>query len=103
MKILLMVRVKSNAVPNAEMIRIHKQFIRRLQENGKAEAVYTCAGSNNGMSIVNVDSFEELNDLMIQTPAIAICDIDVYPLADFHRQMDRMIQICEVQQKTRTS
>jgi muconolactone delta-isomerase len=99
MKFLLMVRVRPNATPNAEMIRFHKQFIQRLQEEGKAEAVYTFAGSNNGISIVNVDSFEELNDLMIQTPAIAICDIDVYPLADFQRQMDRMIQICETQQK----
>ena len=103
MKFLLMVRIKPNAVPNAEMIRIHKEFIRRLQENGKAEAVYTFAGSNNGMSIVNVDSFEELNDLMIQTPAIAICDIDVYPLADFQKQMDRIIKICETQQNAVTS
>jgi muconolactone delta-isomerase len=85
------------------MIRIHKQFIRRLQENGKAEAVYTFAGSNDGMSILNVDSFEELNDLMTQTPARAICDIDVYPLSDFQNQMDRIIQICEMQQKAGTS
>jgi muconolactone delta-isomerase len=102
MKFLCMVRIKPNAVPNAEMIRIHKEFIRGLQEKGKAEAVHTFAGSSNGMGIFNVDSFEELNDLMTQTPAIAICDIDIYPLADFQRQMDRMIQICEMQQKAHT-
>jgi hypothetical protein len=29
-----------------------------------------------------------MNDLLAQTPALVICDIDVYPLADFQKQMD---------------
>ena len=57
-------------------------------QSSVAEAVYTFAGSSNGMCIVNADGPEQLNDFMMSAPAGPYCDVEIRPLADFAKQMD---------------
>ena len=53
------------------------------------EVPYVFAGSSDGMCIVNADTPEDLNDLMMAAPGGAFCDVQIRPLADFAKQMDR--------------
>jgi muconolactone delta-isomerase len=96
MKYLLMVRVKATVQPSPEVaaaLQIHKQYIADLAGRGVVESVYTFAGSGNGCCIISAETSEDLNDLLAGTPAFALCDIDVYPLADFYKQMDRVASL----------
>ena len=97
MKFLLMIKARKDAVVTPDILRIHKKFVREALESGKADVGYTFAGTSNGMAIINADDFEELGDFMLQTPMAALTDIDIYPLADFQKQMDRVIKVLEAQ------
>jgi|HubBroStandDraft_1064217.scaffolds.fasta_scaffold727108_1 muconolactone delta-isomerase len=60
-----------------------------IAKRGILESVYTFAGNAHDCSITNAETPEGLNDLMMGTPAFSLCDVDVYPLADFYKQMER--------------
>jgi hypothetical protein len=71
----------------------------RDERERQSRSCHTFAESFDGLAVINVDTFEELNDLMLQTPAAAITDLKVYPLTDFDRQMDRTIKMLEMQKR----
>jgi muconolactone delta-isomerase len=90
MKYLVLVSIKPNVQPNPEILSRHKDWVLQQVKNGVMEAAYTFAGSGNGMCIITAESPEQLNDITTSAPGFPICDLDVRPLADFAKQMDRM-------------
>ena len=68
----------------------------QLTESGKAEAMWSIAGRAGGGGILNVDSLEELDAIMIQFPFGPFFDIEVFPLVDLHESLQRLKQAMQM-------
>jgi muconolactone delta-isomerase len=90
MKYLLLITRKTGAEPTADVWIRHKEWVQQEVKQGTIEVPYTFAGSTHGMCIVNAETPEDLNDLMMAAPAGPFADVEVRPLADFAKQMDRV-------------
>lgn len=58
----------------------------------KQEMYHCFAAAPGGMTI---ESMDELNNKVFEAPAGPFCDIEVYPLVDFAKQMDRFADLLE--------
>ena len=65
----------------------------KLQASGKAEAMWSLAQGQGGGGIMNVDSLEELNTLMLEFPFAAFSDIEVLPIVDLVPALQRAKQV----------
>lgn len=70
------------------MIASTWQTIKQLEENGKVVAGGAFVGQPAGCVIVDVDSNEELSDLLTRLPAAAYLDWEVVPLIAADRALD---------------
>ena len=66
------------------------QWIAEAKKTGKMEALYSIAGQSGGMGIGNVDSLEELDDIVQGIPMGAFSDVQVFPLSDIDHAMATM-------------
>jgi len=57
----------------------------------KMESWYHFADRVGGIGIVNVESLEELNEMLIEHPLAGITTTEVYPLVDPHISLARQI------------
>lgn len=84
MKFLVMWRVELSRV-SAEMMRsvlTMPDHAKPLEERGKVVGRYHIVGSHGGAWIYDVDSNDELEMLLAQSPVYNFSHYDVYPLAD---------------------
>lgn len=63
------------------------QWVAWAKGSGKFEAIYAISGQPGGMGIVNVDSLEELNDLIQGYPMTPFSETQLFPLSDIDRAM----------------
>ncbi len=63
------------------------QWVASGKGSGKLEAIYSFAGQSGGMSIADVSSGEELNDIMQRNPWAPFSDIQIFPLSDIDSAM----------------
>ena len=63
------------------------QWVAWAKGSGKFETIYSFPGQSGGMSIVDVSSGEELNDIMAQNPWAPFADIQIFPLSDIDKAM----------------
>jgi muconolactone delta-isomerase len=56
---------------------------------GKIEQSWGFAGIQGGGGILNVDSPEELDDIMTQFPFAPFSDVEIYGLVDLHDALNR--------------
>ena len=66
------------------------QWIAEAKKTGKMEALYSIAGQPGGMGIGNVDSLEELDDIIQGMPMNPFSNVQVYPLSDVDHAMATM-------------
>jgi muconolactone delta-isomerase len=91
MKYLLLITTNPAAPqPTPDVFLRHKEWVQQQEKKGTIEASYTFAGSNEGMCIMNADTPEDLDDIMIAAPARPYANIEVKPLSDFAKSMDRV-------------
>jgi hypothetical protein len=45
------------------------------------------------MMIVNADTPEQLNKVILSAPGFSVCDLEVYPLTDFAKAADEFIDM----------
>ncbi len=57
------------------------------RKSGQVEQIWAFAGINGGGAILNVDSLEELSDIMAVFPMGDWTDIQVYGLSDFDHML----------------
>jgi muconolactone D-isomerase len=70
---------------NADMVRAvlrQQDYGTRLLESGKLEARYHLVGGHGGAWIYNVDSNEELDNLLAQAPVYNMAGYEVHALAE---------------------
>jgi muconolactone delta-isomerase len=56
----------------------------RHTASGKMEQIWGLAGVRGGAGTLNVDSLEELDEIMTQSPVGPFSDTRIYPLIDVH-------------------
>jgi muconolactone delta-isomerase len=67
-------------------------WAKKYSGNGKIEQLWGLAGMAGGGGIVNVDSPDELDTIMIEFPLGPFTDLEVYPLTDFTATLERTKQ-----------
>jgi hypothetical protein len=95
MKYLVLVKVRPDAQITSELAAAHKRAIMDQVEKRQAESVYIFAGRGvpHGMLILNAETPEELNALVLSAPGFSVCDLEVHPLADFAKACDLFIDV----------
>ena len=63
------------------------QWVASGKGSGKLETIYSFAGQSGGMSIADVSSGEELDELMLRNPWAPFADIQIFPLSDIDSAM----------------
>ena len=58
------------------------QWMAWAKGSGKFDAIYSVAGQAGGLGIANVDSLEELDDIVRGYPMTPFCDVQTIPLSD---------------------
>jgi muconolactone delta-isomerase len=67
-------------------------WAKKYTASGKIEQIWNFAGLQGGGGITNVNSLEELDDIMTEFPLGPFSDIEVYGLADFESGMRTLKQ-----------
>ncbi len=95
MKFLIITRNRGNtAVPPAVMpalIEATKAFITRGRNAGKWDVVYS--HPSGGVAIANHDTAEDLQAWLADYPFNILQDIEVLPLADVEKSLDKALQV----------
>ena len=97
MKFLVLVKIRRDAHVTVELAGAHKRAILEQVGKGMAESVYIFAGRGvpDGMMIVNADTPEQLNEVILSAPGFSVCDLEVYPRADFAKAADEFIAMLQ--------
>ncbi len=64
-------------------------WVERYESSGRMEQSWAFAGTQGGGGILNVESTEELDEIMAQFPFAPFSQIDVYPLADLRHSIEK--------------
>lgn len=75
------------AVP---LIQAMKAWVNKYQSNHQMEQAWSFSGIGGG-GIVNVSSNEELEAIMTEFPALPFSSVEILPLADLDKSMDRYL------------
>jgi muconolactone delta-isomerase len=67
-------------------------WVKQHTASGKIESTWSFAGTAGGGGIVNVDSPEELDAIMVAFPFGAFSEVEIYPLVDLHEALHRSKQ-----------
>lgn len=76
----------------APMIDAMIAWTTKLQSSGKAEVIWSLASGNGGGAIVNVDSLDELNQLMSEYPLGPVSETEAIPIVDLLPALNRVKQ-----------
>jgi len=58
-------------------------FIDKFRKEGKCKEIYNVPGLNMSVSIWEIESAEELDQLFLEFPMFSFMDFDIYTLSDF--------------------
>jgi muconolactone delta-isomerase len=70
-------------------------WLDKYQRQGKLEASWSIAGRQAGGGILNVNSLEELDEIMTQNPLAPFSDVRAEPLSDARESLQRGLKIME--------
>jgi muconolactone delta-isomerase len=74
----------------ADLLAAQKDWLNARIADGTVEVGYAIVGGG-GIGVVNVDSHEEMHELLVSSPGFAIANYEVRPLADLDTTMDASI------------
>ncbi len=66
------------------------QWMAWAKGSGKFDAIYSVAGQSGGLGIANLDSLEELDDIIQGYPMTPFCNVQVFPLSDVDHALATM-------------
>jgi muconolactone delta-isomerase len=87
MKFLVMVTPRQVPMPPnviAELLSAQKDWLNERVDDGTFEAVYGFVGGG-GCGIANVESHEQMHELLVSSPAFPIGDYEVKPIGDVNQ------------------
>ena len=65
------------------------KWAKRYKEAGKFEQIWSFAGLQGGGGILNVDSLDELDQIMIEFPLGPFSKVEMHGLVDLDESLDR--------------
>jgi muconolactone delta-isomerase len=91
MKFLVITETRNPMPPEAApgLMDALKAWAKRYKESGEMEAVWANAGRPGGGGIINVDSLEELDAIMVEFPAGVFSEIEIIPIVGLDASLDR--------------
>jgi muconolactone delta-isomerase len=90
MKFLVIVTPRPVPLPPnviADLLTAQKDWLKQRIADGTVETLYGFVGGG-GIGIANVDSHEQMNELLVSSPAFPITDFEVKPIGDFETTLD---------------
>ena len=89
MRYLIITRMNHPAPPEAMpgLIEAMNAWVAKNKEAGKMEQVWSFAGRAGGGGILNVDSHEELDAIMIEFPFSPFSHIEVHPMTNLEESL----------------
>jgi muconolactone delta-isomerase len=68
----------------AGLLRAQSEYLDEQMRNGTVDVAYGLPQGGGGLAIVNADSAEQLNEILVASPLFMVTNIEVQPLADVH-------------------
>jgi muconolactone delta-isomerase len=90
MKFLVIVTPRPVPLPPnviADLLTAQKDWLKQRIADGTVETLYGFVGGG-GIGSANVDSHEQMNELLVSSPAFPITDFEVKPIGDFETTLD---------------
>lgn len=72
------------------LVEVTAEWMGWAKKSGKFDCIYCISGQPGGIGIVNVNSLEELNDVVSGYPMTPFCEVGVYPLSDIDQAMSAL-------------
>jgi hypothetical protein len=91
-------RVGALVQPTSKTIRAQKEGLLAAIKRGEADCAYAFVGGG-GISIVNANSAEEVNQRLFGSPLGFFYEFEVHPLADYSKFMDTVAEALEAREK----
>lgn len=94
----LIVTISNSPMPpdmGPMLVNAMKEWLATYRANGKIEQTWSFAGITGGGGILNVESHEELDEIMTSFPFGPFSKIEVYPLSDLDRSLDAASQVMQ--------
>ena len=92
MKFLLIAKPRPVPGVTSAMIEATRDIAMRNVKNGVVDCFYSFAGGSGSCSIVSADSGEALMDMLMEAPASPFLDVEIQPLADGRKFLDKVIE-----------
>lgn len=89
MRFLVVTKSRSPSPPNPEMVNAMSEWLDQHERSGKMEQSWSFAGTIGGGGILNVDSHDELDEIMGGFPFAPFSHVEVYPLTDLRKTLER--------------
>ena len=91
-------RAGTTIQPTSQLIRAQKEGLLGAIKRGEADCAYAFVGGG-GISILNANSAEEVNQRLFGSPLGLFYEFEVRPLADYGKFMDTVAQALETREK----
>ena len=78
-----------------DIIPAEMEYQKALEEKGKQLASYTFAGRDEGIGIFDVESNEELNEILAKSPSSLKVSYEAIPLVDFEYSLKVWKEVVE--------
>ena len=88
-------RVSSGMIPTSRAIREQKQGVSAAIKRGAIDCIYAFPGGGGNVGIVNADSPEQLNEMLMSTPLFLYSEFEVRPLTDYDKYMENVAAALE--------
>ena len=92
-------RVSSGMIPTSKAIREQKQGVSDAIKRGAIDCIYAFPGGGGNVGIVNADSPEQLNEMLMNTPLFLYSEFEVRPLTDYDKYMENVAAALEKRER----
>jgi muconolactone delta-isomerase len=92
MKFLMIAKPRPMPGVNSAMLDATRDIAMRNVKNGVVDCFYSFAGGSGSCSIVNADSGEALMETLMEAPVSPFLEVDVHPLADGIKFLNKLIE-----------
>jgi muconolactone delta-isomerase len=92
-------RVSSGMIPASKAIREQKQGALDAVKRGTIDCIYAFPGGGGNVGIVNADSPEQLNEVLMSTPLFLYSEFEVRPLTDYDKYMENVAAALEKRER----
>ncbi len=92
-------RVSSGMIPTGKVIREQKQGVADAIKRGVIDCIYAFPGGGGNVGIVNADSPEQLNEMLMGTPLFLYSEFEVRALTDYDKYMENVAAALEKRER----